>query len=192
MPRRSHRRVPRRSNRKDASHKRSSVKTWAINFIIGSLAVVVLGFVYSSISRVQENKEAVADLSLEESIQKYEKKSLAEELYEQKQFTDVWVEVLNGNGVAGVAGNFTDFLRDEGFDVQNTDNASNFAYQQTEVIARSEDHQKAIAVARALQIDTSAVQIKPDPSLQLDVTVILGKDYKELPVYKSIQESSIP
>ena len=104
MPRRSHRRAPRRSNRKDASNKRSSVKIWAINFIIGSLAVVVLGFVYSSINRIQENKQAVADLSLEESIEKYEQESIAKELYKQKQFTDVWVEVLNGNGVAGVAG----------------------------------------------------------------------------------------
>ncbi|MCF7804574.1 MAG: LytR C-terminal domain-containing protein [Candidatus Marinimicrobia bacterium] len=192
MPRRSRRRTPRRSNRKEASESRNNVKSWAINFVIGTLAVVVLGFVYSSINRIQENKQAVADLSLEESIQKYEKKSLAKELYEQKQFTDVWVEVLNGNGVAGVAGNFTDYLREQGFDVQNTDNASNFNYQNTQVIARSDEQRKAIAVAQALQIDTSQVKIQPDPSLQLDVTVILGKDYKDLSVYKSIQQSNIP
>lgn len=191
-PRRSHRRAPRRSNRKEATQSRGSVKTWAINFVIGALAVVVLGFVYSSINRIQDNKQAVADLSLEESIEKYEEKSLAKELYERKQFPDVWVEVLNGNGVAGVAGSFTDYLREQGFDVQRTDNAPNFSYATTQVIARSDERGKALAVAHALQIDTSDVIINPDPSLQLDVTVILGKDYKELPVYETVQNKTIP
>ncbi len=136
------------------------------------------------------NEQAV-DLSLEESIKKYEQ-NLAAELYEQKRYPDIWVEILNGNGVTGVAAQYTEFLRDKGFDVQRTDNADNFSYQNTLVLDRSDNREKALAVARALQLDTSVVQTTVDPSLQLDVTVILGKDYNQLPVYDKIASQTIP
>ncbi|MBD3274127.1 MAG: hypothetical protein GF372_02390 [Candidatus Marinimicrobia bacterium] len=191
MPRRSRRRTPRRSSAKKKK-KRSggSATTWAVNIVIAVLTVVVVSFVYSSIMRIQVNEHAV-DLSLEESIEKYEK-TLAEQLYEQKEFPDVWVEVLNGNGVPGVAAEYTEFLREEGFDVQNTENADNFSYENTLVIARSENRQKAYAVARALQIDTSRVQSNIDPSLQLDVTVILGDDYNTISIYDQVKAQSLP
>ncbi|NIT52770.1 MAG: LytR C-terminal domain-containing protein, partial [candidate division Zixibacteria bacterium] len=64
---------------------------------------------------------------------------MAAELYEQKRFPDIWVEILNGNGVTGVAAQYTEFLRDKGFDVQRTDNADNFSYQNTLVIDRSDN-----------------------------------------------------
>lgn len=193
MPRRTHRRVPRPSSRKRASGSRKSNRlvSWGLNFVIAALAVVVVSFVYSSIHRIQTNQQAV-DLSLEESIKKYEQNNVAAELYEQKQYPDIWIEILNGNGVSGVAAQYTEFLREKGFDVQRTDNAPNFQYQKTEIIDRSNNHSKAVAVARALQIDTSAVRTESDPSLQLDVTVILGKDYKTLPVYDEIAKQTIP
>lgn len=191
MPRRSRRRTPRRSSSKrKRKSSGSSATTWAVNIVIAVLTVVVVSFVYSSIRRIQVNDHAV-DLSLEESIEKYEK-TLAEQLYEQKEFPDVWVEVLNGNGVPGVAAEYTEFLREEGFDVQNTENADNFSYENTLVIARSENRQKAYAVARALLIDTSRVQSNIDPSLQLDVTVILGDDYNNLAIYDQVKAQSLP
>ncbi|HKJ66653.1 MAG TPA: LytR C-terminal domain-containing protein [bacterium] len=192
MPRRSQRRAPQRSSRSSSAKSggQNRLISWALNFVIAALAVVVVGFVYSSIHRIQMNEQAV-DLSLEESIQKYEQ-NLAAELYEQKRFPDIWVEILNGNGVTGVAAQYTEFLRDKGFDVQRTDNADNFSYQNTVVIDRSDNREKAVAVASALQLDTSAVQRRIDPSLQLDVTVILGADYNQLPVYEKIASQTIP
>ena len=102
------------------------------------------------------------------------------------------MEVLNGNGVPGVAAKYTEFLRGKGFDVQNTDNAPNFSYQNTLIINRSDNRKKAIAVAHALKLDTSRVETDPEPSLQLDVTVILGKDYNEIPIYSEVQSQSLP
>ena len=193
MPRRRVRRAPKRSGRKKSASKKQSASSWAINFVIGSLVVVIVGFAYSSLHRIQVNQDAV-DLSLEESIQKYDQeKSLAAELYEQKAHPDVWVEILNGNGVSGVAAQFTEYLRDEGFDVMRTDNASRFNYQQTVVIDRSDNPEKARAVAEALNIDTAEIQSEPDPSLHLDVTVILGRDYRQLSSYEEIRSNnSIP
>ncbi len=131
------------------------------------------------------------DLSSKQRIEEY-KTVDPREAYEQKPFTDVWVEVLNGNGVSGVAGDYTEYLRDKGFDVQRTNNADNFSYEQTLVIDRSDNHKKAIAVAQALHIDTSRVQTDIDQSLQLDVTVILGKDYNALSVYEEVKQTDIP
>lgn len=190
MPRRPRRRTPRSSTRRKAKKSGSSAKSWAINIVILALTVVVVSFVYSSLRRIKVNEHAV-DLSLEESVNKYEK-SLAEKLYEQKEFPDIWVEVLNGNGVPGVAAKYTEFLRGKGFDVQNTDNAPNFSYQNTLIINRSDNRKKAIAVAHALKLDTSRVETDPEPSLQLDVTVILGKDYNEIPIYSEVQSQSLP
>ncbi len=193
MPRRSKRRTPQRSNKKRStrSRKKNRVLSWALNFIILSLAVVVISFVYSSIHRIQMNDQAI-DLSLEQSINKYQQ-NLAAELYKEKAYPGIWVEVLNGNGVSGVAADYTSYLRDQGFDVQRTDNAPNFSYQETLIIDRSDNRGKAYAVAHALNIDTSAVISNPDPSLQLDVTVILGKDYNQLSVYEqNIKNQTIP
>lgn len=193
MPRRTYRRTPRRpsSRKKSGGPPRGNrFIAWGVNFVIVALAVVVVSFVYSSIHRIQTNQQAV-DLSLEESIKKYEQNNLAAELYEQKQYPDIWIEILNGNGVSGVAAQYTEFLREKGFDVQRTDNAPNFQYQNTLVIDRSDNHAKALAVAQALEIDTSQVRTEVDESLQLDVTVILGKDYNTLPVYNEIAQQTI-
>jgi len=194
MPRRSKRRAPSRSNKKSSQKPRgtSRLLSWALNFVIASLAVVVVAFVYSSIHRIQMNEQAV-DLSLEESMQEYENENnLAAELYEQMNHPDIWVEILNGNGVAGVAADYTEYLRDQGFDVQRTDNADNFSYQNTLVVARTNNRDKAYAVAEALLLDSSTVRTDIDTSLQLDVTVILGDDYNQLPVYNIIQSQTIP
>ncbi len=194
MPRRSKRRALSRSKRKPSRKPKgtSRLLSWALNFVIASLAVVVVAFVYSSIHRIQMNEQAV-DLSLEESMQEYENENnLAAELYEQMSHPDIWVEILNGNGVAGVAADYTEYLRDQGFDVQRTDNADNFSYQNTLVVARTSNLDKAFAVAEALLLDTSTVRTEIDTSLQLDVTVILGNDYNQLPVYNIIQSQTIP
>jgi len=194
MPRRSKRRAPSRSKRKPSKKPQgtSRLLSWALNFVIASLAVVVVAFVYSSIHRIQMNEQAV-DLSLEESMREYENENnLAAELYEQMRYPDIWVEILNGNGVAGVAADYTEYLRDQGFDVQRTDNADNFSYQNTLVVARTRNMDKAYAVAEALQLDTSSVRTEIDTSLQLDVTVILGNDYNQLSVYDIIQSQTIP
>jgi hypothetical protein len=88
------------------------------------------------------------------------------------------VEVLNGCGVAGLAGQVTDFLRLKGFDVVNVGNAENFDFPETLVVDRVGDMPGAWQVARAVGID-NVIQQK-DQDLLLDVTLILGRDYQQL------------
>jgi len=88
------------------------------------------------------------------------------------------VEVLNGSGEPGAAGRAASRLRAMGFDVVYFGNASSFGHAHTRVLARSTDRGAARRVADSIGLD-SAIS-RPDTSLYLDATVILGDDWHDL------------
>ena len=96
------------------------------------------------------------------------------------------VEVLNGCGIPGLAQDFGEFLRRQGFDVVRFTNAQRYDYPRTLVIARGSDFARAQLVAQTLGVESRAVENMPDPSLQLDVTLVLGHDYRGLPSYRDV------
>jgi hypothetical protein len=87
----------------------------------------------------------------------------------------VRVEVLNAGGVAGMAREATEILRDAGFDVVDVGNASSFDQDTSVVLARLGRVDMAGAVAEALAI--SSYIDEPDSSVYVDVTVLLGKSW---------------
>lgn len=87
------------------------------------------------------------------------------------------VEVLNGAGEPGIAETTAERLRSRGFDVVFYGNAENFDFAATRVIARSERLPAARRLADVLDVDS--VRREPRPDLYLDVTVILGADWKQ-------------
>ena len=91
------------------------------------------------------------------------------------------VEVLNGTKTRGLARRATTYLRDRGFDVVGSGtNAEQFAT--TMVLDRSGHPEWARLVGRAMN---ATVVSRPDRSRYLDVTVILGSDWRApaLPFY---------
>lgn len=88
------------------------------------------------------------------------------------------VEVLNGSGDQGAARSMMRRLRELGFDVVSIDNADHFDYQTTQVINRSGMTGAAGEVAGSIGADSVRTAI--DHDLALDVTVILGKDWRAL------------
>jgi hypothetical protein len=93
------------------------------------------------------------------------------------------VEVLNGCGAPGVGSKFTEFLRSRGYDVVKTDNADNWNYPNTVVIDRRGDIHKAGVLAETLGAKKVIQQI--ETTRLLDLSVIIGKDFKKLKVYES-------
>lgn len=89
----------------------------------------------------------------------------------------VRVEVLNAGGVAGLAREVTNLLRDDGFDVVQFGNAGTFDRDSTVVIDRVGREELAEGVANALGIRN--VLTEPDSNLFVDVTVLLGRDWAE-------------
>ena len=88
------------------------------------------------------------------------------------------VEVLNGSGEPGAAGVIGGLLLGLEDDVVAVDNADHFDYEVTHVIDRSGAGEAVAEVARRIGADSVAVGL--DPDLLLDVTVILGKDWRAL------------
>ena len=87
----------------------------------------------------------------------------------------VTVEVLNGTGRAGIARAATRMLRRQGLDVVFYGNAES-AVDSTRVIVRRGDSTAAREVRRV--IGSGAVVVDPDTLRRVDVSVILGPDFR--------------
>jgi hypothetical protein len=88
----------------------------------------------------------------------------------------VRVEVLNAAGIPGLARTVTDRLRDRSFDVVYFGNGRGFSPDTSLVLDRAAHPDAARQVADALGIHR--VLSRPDSTLYLDVTVVLGKDWE--------------
>ena len=105
---------------------------------------------------------------------------VARQTYVEHPNQSIEVEVLNGCGVANLAARTTEFLRSKHFDVVFEGNMENQQYQHTLIILRNEKVESLIKIANSFNIDytdITHIQITPDESLCLDITVILGADY---------------
>ena len=87
----------------------------------------------------------------------------------------VVVEVLNGSGRRGLARTATRELRKVGFDVSYFGTRGD-SLPVTLVLARRGDSNAAARVARALGV--GQVRVRTDTLLRVDVTVMLGADYR--------------
>ena len=88
--------------------------------------------------------------------------------------------MLNGCGKSGVAEKLTDYLRAEGFDVVRLGNYRSFEIEKSIIISRNEKIQNAEKVASVVGLSNQNVIQQTNPEYLLDVTFILGKDYKQL------------
>lgn len=88
------------------------------------------------------------------------------------------VEVLNGSGRRGLARAATRVLRQAGFDVVYFGNVSR-SVGVTQALARRGDSAAAARVARTL--GATQVRMATDTLLRVDVTVLLGGDYRPPP-----------
>lgn len=89
----------------------------------------------------------------------------------------VKVQVLNATSTHGLARTATDVLRDRGFDVLDTGNAPRGTDPGVSmVIDLTGNREMAQQVADALGI--TRVETRRDPGPMLDVTVVLGRDWR--------------
>lgn len=88
------------------------------------------------------------------------------------------VEVLNGSGANGIAKKTAQYLKDSKLDVIIISNAKYDTISQTIVIDRMKEN-RAYAKYVAAKLHCSNIADVIDSSLYVDVTVIIGKDYKD-------------
>ncbi len=89
---------------------------------------------------------------------------------------DISVEVLNGGAPAGSATELGDILKGYGFDVKRISNISGTEYHNTQVINRNENIKTGKMISE--MITGSVLVNDPDQSADVDVTLIVGKNYK--------------
>lgn len=92
----------------------------------------------------------------------------------------IQVEVLNGCGVSGVADKLTDYLRANRIDVVNLGNYRSFEIENSIVIGRNNKIKNAELIAALVGLDENSIIQQINPDYLLDVTFILGKDYRNL------------
>jgi len=166
--------------RKRDSLSGSEVQKWLLNLVIFCLTVVVVGFIFSMISKYTSNKDKINLSTIDEIY------GSPEDLIGYKRFLDTKVEVLNGCGVNGLAHKFSNFLRKEGFDVLYIGNADRMNYSRTLVIDRGGDSKKLAEFLKVMKLDRSRVVPRKSSDYNIDISIILGRDYKDLPVYNDV------
>jgi hypothetical protein len=96
-----------------------------------------------------------------------------------KKNSNIRVEVLNGCGVNRLAVKVTNILRRKGFNVVKIGNTENQTFTETVVIERSDENMDN-AEYLAKQIGCKNIGSDIDPALYIEVTVIVGIDYREI------------
>ena len=142
------------------------------------VGIVAFGFIYLSLGELIPPSLTNELIFPEISPQLF----LAKNVYVEHPNQSIEVEVLNGCGVPYLAAQTTDYLRSKHFDVVFSGNARNQQYQHTLIILRNEKVESFIKIANSFDIDytdITHIQVTPDESLCLDVTVILGADYRK-------------
>jgi hypothetical protein len=108
---------------------------------------------------------------------------LAVDVYDANPVLDIEIEILNGCGEPGLAAKFSELLRKNRVDVVRSENADHFEYEQTILIQRNENIEglKQVAAALGFDIENPAQVItSADPNLDVDLTLIIGKDYSSI------------
>ena len=134
-----------------------------LNFTILLLSVVIIFLTYSIIEKVDYFRDNNND---KENVGVNKK--------------PVQLEVLNGCGVNGVAEKFTDYLRADNFDVVNIGNYRSFDIDHSLLIDRTGNMKKAFEIASTLGIEKNNIIQQVNKEYFLDVTLVIGKDYKRL------------
>jgi len=89
----------------------------------------------------------------------------------------IHIELLNGSGKAGLAGDLASYLRDGGFDVLEVSNADRADYRNTLVVNRTEAVEPGKIVAEYLGTRHVIQQIGTQE--MIEVTVIVGRDARQ-------------
>ena len=99
----------------------------------------------------------------------------------------IQIEVLNGCGEKGIADLYANFLRKNNYDVIDYKNADNFNYNSSKIIV----HNNNLAVenvADLFDIESKNVDYLFNENIFYDMTLIVGKDYKQLESFDKVSK----
>ena len=145
-----------------ASRRKPSVRRMGINALILLLAIAVITLAYSLVNRTLLRPPV--------QIQRAGEPSPAV----------IQLDVLNGCGASGAATLCTSYLRARGYDVVEVRNYRSFDVDESLVVYRVGNTSNAERVAYALGIKKQNILQQINPDYYVDVSVVIGKDYRSL------------
>lgn len=147
---------------------KNSLLNYLLNGTIIIFLVIVAYFGFSLINNSLKSEKEIKEIT-----------DTTKSLTSQPNLS-IQLEVQNGSGENGIASKFTDYLRKNNIDVVEIGNYKSQDVAKTLVIDRSGDNAKARKVAQIIGVSEKSIIQQINSSLYLDVTVVIGKDYKEL------------
>ncbi|MCF7809018.1 MAG: LytR C-terminal domain-containing protein [Candidatus Marinimicrobia bacterium] len=174
-------RQSRRATKRNRKKRPSQSADMLVNFLMLALSVLVLTFIWSFWNRHTNNRTVAEEMRYYAEVPE---DVTPQTLIAEKIYNNISVEILNGCGVSGLAALFKEIVHQKTFDVLNTENAAHFQYENTLIIVRTDKTEAAYKLAEELGISRERVQIDKDPSLAVDITMIIGHDYKSVPAYQ--------
>ena len=161
--------------------KKLNQQSLTLNTAMGIVGVILLGFIYS-FSKNTSHTGIPIEVNLPE---KDIPRRLAADVYNENPLQNVKVEVLNGCGIKGIAAKTATFLRlEHQINVIRSDNADNHDYPNTIIITRKEELEARKLICRSFGIpldNETILRHEPDESVDLDATIIIGKDIHTYP-----------
>ena len=154
-----------------------------VNSGIAVMSLLLVAFIFSF-----SDRQSQTGVPIQVKFPTMPEEMLATELYAADPVLDIQIEILNGCGTPGIAAKFSQFLRDKRVDVVRSENADHFEYEKTILIQRTENVNGMQHVAEALKFDIKnpdQVITSVDPNLDVDLTLIIGKDYNSISAIKS-------
>jgi hypothetical protein len=105
----------------------------------------------------------------------------------------IQVEVLNGCGESGIAKRIADRLKLLNYDVVNSGNylekgKENFNVPNTRIIDQiksRDNYEQAKELAGVMGVDTKHIESFENPSPIADLTIVIGKDFEQLSIFKA-------
>lgn len=89
------------------------------------------------------------------------------------------IEILNGCGIKGLAHKVANNLRKKGLNIVRIENAKNFDYQNSKLVDWKNNTADSLKLANLLQIELGDVIIYDLQEKTLDLTIVIGKNWKK-------------
>jgi len=160
--------IPSSQSEKQSPTTSSSRKNWIFNGVIIFLGLLTVYFLVSAFIRIFNSPPDPSKLS----ASKVDHKLV------------IQIEVLNGNGIPKVTDQLISYLRTQGFDVVEKGNYNSFNVENSSIIDRVGDLSAARKLAEILNIDDSKIITQISYEYYADLTLVLGKDYKNLSAFR--------
>lgn len=94
-----------------------------------------------------------------------------------KEKNPVKIEVLNGNGKAGLASKTTRYLKARKLVITNVSNSRSFNYEDTVIVDWKGNLEKSMRLAKLLNIKPENIVVYDRQEKPLDITLVLGKNW---------------